>query len=301
MAQPFALENLASKVGLSQKRAQQDYADAKAREGTNYLEGILDKMKAMASKKTGLFGFKGGGLFKTGLGMLNPALGFLLNAVDTISSQQELKKMIKKMGKHKNMPAKFRGTFLEDYLTGGIMGGQSQMEEFLKGRKQADLTTGLMSTALSGLSAAKGLGPLQKLDATKTKTMTSDVLGAGTKTKTMIDDILTGVPRADAGKTVSDVIKSTTSDYDITDIIKTASPTQLGSAISQIKDMGLPYTGGILNIGNITNPLMQGGKAVEALTTPGNYTPLLKGLLDDYLIGSSGEPVMTRAQAPKFY
>ena len=289
MALPFALENLASKVGLSQKRAQQDYADAKAREGTNYLEGILDKMKAMASKKTGLFGFKGGGLLKTGLGMLNPALGFLLNAVDTISSQQELKKMIKKMGKHKNIPAKFRGTFLEDYLTGGIMGGQSQIKDFLKGRKQADLTTGLISTVLSGLSAAKGLGPLQKLDATKAKTMTSDILGMGPTT---------GESIIDQGGLSSIQSVGVPSDYDITDIIKTASPTQLGSAISKIQGIGLPYVG---NVGNITNPLMQGGKAVEALTTPGNYAPLLKGLLDDYLLGSQSELTMTRAQAPKFY
>ena len=274
MALPFALENLASKVGLSQKRAQQDYADAKAREGTNYLEGILDKMKAMASKKTGLFGFKGGGLFKTGLGMLNPALGFLLNAVDTISSQQELKKMIKKMGKHKNMPAKFRGTFLENYLTGGIMGGQSQMEEFLKGRKQADLTTGLMSTALSGLSAVKSL-PL-------TKTIDSPGM-----TQNIASDIMAGAPTKNAGKNILDIIKGST-----------PQATQLGSAISEIQGMGLPYVG---NVGNITNPLMQGGKTVEALTTPGNYTPLLKGLLDDYLISSQSEPTMTRAQAPKFY
>ena len=193
------------------------------------------------------------------------------------------------MGKHKNIPAKFKGTFLENYLTGGIMGGQSQMEEFLKGRKQTDLTTRLMSTALSGLSAAKGLGPLQKLDATKAKTMTSDILGIGPTT---------GESIIDQGGLSSIQSVGVPSDYDITDIIKTASPTQLGSAISKIQGIGLPYVG---NVGNITNPLMQGGKAVEALTTPGNYAPLLKGLLDDYLLGSQSELTMTRAQAPKFY
>jgi len=271
MAQPFALENLASKVGLSQKRAQQDYADAKAKEGTNYLEGILDKMKAMASKKTGLFGFKGGGLLKTGLGMLNPALGFLLNAVDTISSQQELKKMIKNMGIHKNIPAKFRGTFLEDYLTGGIMSGQSQIKDFLKGRKQADLTTGLISTVLSGLSAAKSL-PLTKT--------TSEMVDPGAGASILDQGGLSSV------EIHPQIMESVTN------------PTQLGSAISKIEGIGLPYVG---NVGNITNPLIQGGKAASALTTPGNYTPLLKGLLDDYLIGSKEEPIMTRAQAPKFY
>ena len=41
MAQPFALERLASKVGLAQKRAQQDYYDARAKEATDLLEKEL--------------------------------------------------------------------------------------------------------------------------------------------------------------------------------------------------------------------------------------------------------------------
>ena len=96
MAQPFALENLASKVGLSQKRAQQDYFDARAREGTNLLEKELDRMQKEASKRTGLFGGKFGGLAKTALGMVNPVLGLLAGGLDTVTSQQDLKKMIKK-------------------------------------------------------------------------------------------------------------------------------------------------------------------------------------------------------------
>ena len=156
MAQPFALDRLASKVGLSQKRAQQDYFDARAREATNLLEKELQRIQKEASKETGLFGFKGGGLVKTALGMVNPALGLIAQGIDTATSQKDLKEMIKKAGMHKNIPAKFKGTFLDEYLTGGKMQGQTGLKKYLKGRKQADLMTGLASAALSGITAAKG-------------------------------------------------------------------------------------------------------------------------------------------------
>ena len=90
MALPFALENLASKVGLSQKRAQQGYFNTRAKEATDLLEKELDKMQKKASKRSGffdkMFGDFGGAV-KTGIGMINPIAGLLAGGLDTITSQ----------------------------------------------------------------------------------------------------------------------------------------------------------------------------------------------------------------------
>ena len=90
MAQPFALERLASKVGLAQKRAQQDYYDARAKEATDLLEKELDAMQKKASKRTGFFDKTFGdfgGLVKTGIGMINPVAGLIAGGLDTATSQ----------------------------------------------------------------------------------------------------------------------------------------------------------------------------------------------------------------------
>lgn len=184
MAQPFALENLASKVGLAQKRAQQDYLDVKAREATNLLEKQLDNMQRQASKRTGFFDKTFGdfgGLVKTGIGMVNPLAGLIAQGLDTATSQKDLKRMIKKAGKDVNIPARFKGTFLEDYLTGGMMQGQAGLKQNLQGRKQADLMTNLASMALTGLTAAKGteLGGkvAKKVGSTLEGTLPGKILG----------------------------------------------------------------------------------------------------------------------------
>jgi len=254
MAQPFALENLASKVGLAQKRAQQDYLDARAKEATDLLEKELERMQKEASKRTGLFGGKLGGLFKTGLGMINPALGLIAQGLDTVTSQKDLKKMIKDAGKDVNIPAKFKGTFLEDYLTGGMMSGQAQLKQNLQGRKQADLMTNLASMALTGVTAAKGtkLGGkvAQKVGSTLEETLPGKVLGNVFESK----------------------LPNTTL-----------------------------YPGEKLT--NLLGPDLASKFALPLanLTTPALYAPMLEGLLQDYLLGSPEEPVMTRAQAPKVY
>ena len=275
MAQPFALENLASKVGLSQKRATQDYFDARAKEATDLLEKALDAMQKKASKKTGfvdkMFGDFGGAV-KTGVTMLNPVLGLLVGGLDTITSQQDLKEMIKNAGRGINIPARFKGTFLEDYLTGGMMQGQAGLKQNLKGRKQADLITNLVSMIPTAVSAAKTL-PL-------TKTTSEMVnLGAG---ETIMDQ---GGLASIEGQAMKNI----------------TSPTKLGNIVSKINQTALPYTSGALNVGDLTTPLFEGGKMATALSTPGMYAPILQNLLQDYLMGSPEEPVMTRAQAPKFY
>ena len=253
MAQPFALENLASKVGLAQKRAQQDYFDARAKEATNLLEKELERMQKEASKRTGLFGGKFGGLAKTALGMANPVAGLIAQGLDTATSQKDLKRMIKKAGKDINIPAKFRGTFLEDYLTGGMMQGQAGLKQNLQGRKQADLMTNLASMALTGVTAAKG-------------------------TK------LGGKVAQEVGSTLEGTLP--------------------GKVLGNVFD---PKSNKVLIPGqkltNLLGPDLASKFALPLanLTTPALYAPMLEGLLQDYLLGKPEEPVMTRAQAPKFY
>lgn len=274
MAQPFALENLASKVGLAQKRAQQDYLDARAKEATDLLEKELERMQKEASKRTGFFDKTFGdfgGLVKTGIGMVNPALGFLAGTLDTVTSQRDLKKLIKNAGKGVNIPARFKGTFLEDYLTGGMMSGQAQLKQNLQGRKQADLITNLVSMVPTAVSAAKTL-PLTKT--------TSKMVGAGAGETIMDQGGLSSIEQQ--------VMKNVTS------------PTRLGKAVSALESTVLPYTPG-LDLKTLTTPLVEGGKMATALSTPGMYAPILQNLLQDYLLGSTQEPVMTRAQAPKVY
>jgi hypothetical protein len=276
MAQPFALENLASKVGLAQKRAQQDYLDARAKEATDLLEKELERMQKEASKRTGLFGFKGGGLVKTALGMVNPVLGLIAGGLDTATSQKDLKRMIKKAGKDVNIPARFKGTFLEDYLTGGMMSGQAQLKQNLQGRKQADLITNLVSMVPTAVSAAKTL-PL-------TKTLDSPEM-----TQNIASDIMQGAPSVNADKDILDIVKGSL-----------PQPTRLGRAVSAVESTVLPYMPE-LDLKTLTTPLVEGGKMATALSTPGMYAPILQNLLQDYLLGSPQEPVMTRAQAPKVY
>ena len=279
MAQPFALENLASKVGLAQKRAQQDYLDARAREATDLLEKELEKMQKKASKRTGFFDKTFGdfgGLVKTGIGMINPVAGLIAGGLDTATSQKDLKKMIKDAGKDVNIPARFKGTFLEDYLTGGMMSGQAQLKQNLQGRKQADLITNLISMVPTAVSAAKTL-PL-------TKTLDSPEM-----TQSIASDIMQGAPRANADKNILDIVKGSL-----------PQSTRLGKAVSALESTVLPYTPG-LDLKNLTTPLVEGGKMATALSTPGMYAPILQNLLQDYLLGSTQEPVMTRAQAPKVY
>ena len=261
MTQPFALENLAKKVNLSGKRATQDYFDARAKEGTEFLANIIDDLQKQASKGTGLFDKifgKFGGAVKTGLGMVNPVLGLIAGGIDTATSQKDLKKMIKNLGKDINLPAKFRGTFLENYLLGGIQSGKGDLKNYLKGRKQTDLITGLVSTALTGITAAKGTEwgkkIADKVGLTLEETLPGKVLGNVFKSK-LPNATLSVAP----GKTLTKIIGS-----------------DLAAKLST------------------TLPLAN-------LTTPALYTPIFEGVVQDYLIGEAEEPVISAAQAPKFY
>tara|TARA_R100000781_G_scaffold14941_3_gene12314 strand:- start:1846 stop:2730 length:885 start_codon:yes stop_codon:yes gene_type:complete len=294
MAQPFALDRLASKVGLSQKRAQQDYFDARASEATELLEKQLDKMREKASEKGGIFGQFGkhAGLMKTlSTVALNAIPGFgqaaalALNAADLAKSQDDMSKNIKAIGKTGGVPSRFKGTFLENYLEGGRMGAASQLKTSLKGAKMTNLLTGLASLVPSALGAAGQTGDLLKL--------TSKSL--------------------DPASVANNIMAGTGGKSNILNIVNPTAPSKFGNLLNKIGQGVVPGTLGTTTLEDLINPLINtgikdktlGGKIIkgvaESALTPMSYAPLLQDLYQSYLTKPTEEPVMTRAQAPKFY
>lgn len=298
MAQPFALENLASKVGLAQKRAQQDYFDARASEATALLEKQLDEMQKKASEKGGIFGKlgKNAGIAKTLTTIaLNAIPGFgqaaalALNAADLVKSQDDMSKNIKAIGKTGGVPSRFKGTFLESYLEGGRMGAQSQLKTSLKGAKMTNLLTGLASLVPSALGAAGQTGDFLKL--------TSKSLDPATVQQNLASNIMAG---NSGTANILNVVKPTAANL--------TAPSKFGNLLNKIGQGVVPGTLGTTTLEDLINPLVDTGiknKALkgiaESALTPMSYAPLLQDLYQNYLTKPTEEPVMTRAQAPKFY
>ena len=277
MATPFSLERLASKVDLAGKKARQTYFNKRADEATKYLSDLLDSMQKHAKKETGIFQGKFGKLGKAalsiGLGAIpgvGPALSLALNAADLAKSQKDYASRIKSMSGDFNIPSKYKGTFMEDYLIGGAEAGRSNLKSFFKGSKDTDLLTGLISLIPQALSVG------QSLSAAK------DVVST------------TG----SAGGSIID--QGGLSSIEVAPGVETVTKSNLGKLLSGIGKIGVPYTG--LNMQNFADPLAQsGGPLLKSLTTPGTYTPVLQNLLMDYLKQGREEPIITRLQAPKAY
>lgn len=277
MATPFSLERLASKVDLAGKKARQTYFNKRADEATKYLSDLLDSMQKHAKKETGIFQGKFGKLGKAalsiGLGAIpgvGPALSLALNAADLAKSQEHYAERIESMSGDFNIPSKYKGTFMEDYLIGGAEAGRSNLKSFFKGSKDTDLLTGLISLIPQALSAG------QSLSAAK------DVVST------------TG----SAGGSIID--QGGLSSIEVAPGVETVTKSNLGKLLSGIGKIGVPYTG--LNMQDFADPLAQsGGPLLKSLTTPGTYTPVLQNLLMDYLKQGREEPIMTRLQAPKVY
>lgn len=326
MAQQFALENLASKINLSEKRARQDYVDKQASEATKLLEKQLDDMQKKAQEDTGFFGKtfgKNAGIAKTLATIaLNaiPGVGqvaaFALNAADLAKSQSDMKKNIKQVSQAKGVPARFAGTFLEDYLRGGFMGAQSQLKSGLQGAKQTQLLTGLVSLVPGAISAGKALpqagqqlskfgSNLGKAAAGKTSYMNADP--ASNK---LLNKLFANIERninapgfQPAGETIIDQggLSSIASQAPTSKFLQSLSDTAA-------KGEGLPTGVGNITVGDLLKPVADTGienPALKALAssalTPANYAPLLQDFYMNYLTKPAGEPVMTRASAPKVY
>jgi hypothetical protein len=294
MAQQFALENLASKINLSEKRARQDYVNKQARDATKLLEKQLDDMQKKASEKGGIFGQfgKNAGLFKTlstialnAIPGFGQAAAFALNAADLAKSQSDMKENIKKVSQAKGVPARFAGTFLEDYLRSGLMGAQSQLKSGLQGGMQTNLLTGLASLVPSALGAAGQAGDLLNI--------TQKVVDPANVAK----NIMAGT----GGKSnILNVVKSAGT--------KVTEPTNFSNILNKLKSSSVPGSMGAAAFKDLLKPLAETGienPTLKALAssalTPANYAPLLQDLYMNYLTKPAGEPVMTRASAPKVY
>lgn len=333
MAQPFALENLASKVGLSQKRAQQDYFDARASEATALLEKQLDEMQKKAQKNTGFFGKvfgKHAGIAKTlatialnaipGVGQV-AAAG--LNAADLAKSQSDMKKNIKNVSKAGGVPSRFKGTFLENYLEGNIMGARGQLKSGLKGAKQTQLLTGLASLIPGMISAGKALPQagqqLSSLGSNIGKGLKSTFAGktaymdANPASNKLLNKLFANMERninapgfQPAGETIIDQGGLSS----IASQASTKAPNKFLQSLANVatKGEGLATGVGKITVGDLLKPIADTGienSVLKALAgsalTPANYAPLLQDLYQNYLTKPTEEPVMTRAQAPKFY
>lgn len=333
MAQQFALENLASKVNLSEKRARQDYVDKQASEATKLLEKQLDDMQKKAQEDTGFFGKafgKNAGIAKTLATIaLNaiPGVGqvaaFALNAADLAKSQSDMKKNIKQVSQAKGVPARFAGTFLEDYLRSGFMGAQSQLKSGLQGAKQTQLLTGLVSLVPGAISAGKALPQagqqLSSFGSNVGKGLKSTFAGktaymdANPASDKVLNKLFANIERninapgfQPAGETIIDQGGLSS--------IASQAPTKVPSKFLQsladtaAKGEGLPTGVGNITVGDLLKPVADTGiknPALKALAsnalTPANYAPLLQDLYMNYLTKPAGEPVMTRASAPKVY
>tara|TARA_A100001391_G_scaffold196576_1_gene175349 strand:- start:52 stop:1041 length:990 start_codon:yes stop_codon:yes gene_type:complete len=329
MAQQFALENLASKINLSEKRARQDYLNKQASEATKLLEKQLDDMQKKAQKDTGFFGKvfgKNAGIAKTLATIaLNaiPGVGqvaaFALNAADLAKSQSDMKKNIKQVSQAKGVPARFAGTFLEDYLRGGLMGAQSQLKSGLQGAKQTQLLTGLASLVPGAIGAGKALpqagqqlgklsSNLGKAAAGKTSYMNVDPASNKVLNKLFanIERNINAPGFQPAGETIVDQGGLSS----IASQAPTKAPSQFLQSLADTaaKGEGLPTGVGNITVGDLLKPVADTGienPALKALAssalTPANYAPLLQDLYMNYLTKPAGEPVMTRASAPKVY
>jgi len=328
MAQPFALENLASKVGLSQKRAQQDYFNTKADEATELLKKELEKMHKKSQEKTGFFGKafgKHAGIAKTlasiGLNAIpgvGTALAFGLNAADLAKSQSDMRGNIKDIGRAGVIPARFKGTFLENYLKGGVMGGASQLQTNLKSQKDMQAMIGLVSLGLQGMGSFGGdkIGKIVNPVGHGADVIPEEELLKSAATSTGITTYKDGVASLASG---------TGPTYNVPGFLK-----NLGSGAKQSMDVAgrgggklsqgikgiastareapVPFSAGLLKYSDLMDPLVEVGSDANFLQRLGseatrgvNYAPLLEDLLQSYFTKPGGEPVMTEAQAPKFY
>ena len=170
MRQPFSLDQALreqTSVGVAQKQARQRMFDKQAADATMILNQKIKELQKKAQKGAGLF--KGLGknaswvkaALSTTLGALGPygkAADLAIKAADAAKTQKDLKKQEKAIKSMGGIPAKFAGTFLDDYLRGGITDAKGQMGDFIKGRKDTAKMMAAVSMVPTVLEGIEGLG-----------------------------------------------------------------------------------------------------------------------------------------------
>lgn len=334
---PFALEGLISKPVIAQQRARDKYFKTRAKEATNYLEAQIDKMQKEAEKKSGgiLGGFFGNlpgwaqTLARIGLGATGP-VGMLANlglsVGDYAKQQKDIKRKIKELDKVIKLPRKFKGTFMEDYLRGNLMGGASQLQGQLKSQQKVSQLLGLGGIALQalptfsaigkqglGIKLPEGLGKVARKGITAYKdgvaTQPTSIgpkfnnpfkwlFGKASSGATPISPQNVDLALADPGQAVA----SGPGRELLSTIGKSA-----GQLHSKAGGLGVPLIPG-LNLKTLMDPLVAVGPDASFLQSLGSeatrlmhYKPMLEGLLQDYLTAPAGEPVISELEAPRFY
>jgi hypothetical protein len=333
---PFALEGLISKPVIAQQRARDRYFKARAKEATKYLEAEIDKMQKEAEKKSGgvLGGFFGNlpgwaqTLTRIGLGATGP-LGMVANlglsVGDYAKQQKDIKRKIKELDKVIKLPRRFKGTFMEDYVRGNLMGGASQLQSNLKSQQKVSQLLGLGGIALQalptfgaigkqglGIKLPEGLGKVARKGITAYKDgVATQPTSVGPKfnnpfkwlfskassgARKLLDNV--DLALADPGQSVA----AGPGRRLLSTIGKGA-----GELHSKAGGIGVPFIPG-LNLGTLMDPLVAAGPDASFLQSLGSeatrlmhYQPMLEGLLQDYLTAPAGEPVISELEAPRFY
>ena len=167
MTQPFSLDRaIATPSSAAQRMQRQRMFDKQADEATSILNQKIRDMQKKAKKGAGLFKGLGksapwvkaalsAGLKAAGLSHVDLAI----KAADAAKTQKDLKKYekdIKTQGKLGG--AKYAGTFLEDYLSGGQAAAQEQLGDYVGQRKDTAKMMAAVSMVPTVLEGIEGLG-----------------------------------------------------------------------------------------------------------------------------------------------
>ncbi len=321
MATPFSLERqFRGARNIAQEQSRQDMFNKQAREATAELAKRLKEMQNEAKKESkGLFksdfvkGLVSAGLsFIPGGQIINLALG----AADLKKKQDFKKKQIEKAKKMSTgAPVKYKGTFLEDYLRGGIMGGAAQLQQNLEAQKDIGLKMGLISLIPSALGAAKSLPQAeqalrqagkkvgQKIGDVAQKSLEKQAmryfpegLDSDKALNRLFARIEKGITERGA-KTLplplggGDVAGLAPSSFVSPLMPKEPSllTSKLADFATEAGEFSVPYTGGLLQIEDLQTPL-------------GMFaTPLLSNYALREFTKPAGAPIITEATAPRYY
>jgi len=106
-------------------------------------------------------------LIKVGGNIIAPGVGSLLSgltqAYNTIHTHKDYADLIKEVGKKIEIPKWAKGTFMEDYLTTNLLGGQATAKNILAGSQKSSDLSGGVGALLDFISAGKGFAKTAEL------------------------------------------------------------------------------------------------------------------------------------------
>ena len=336
MASPFALERLTEQSNISTDRARDNYFKSQSQKATRYLADEADRLSKQKKVK-GMNPWLKTAL-TIGANVAMPGLGGILvsgalSAGDSLVKDKKYKDQIKALGGARAIPAQFKGTFMEDYITGGISSAKAQKKSQLEGaRKLLDfglsVIPGLGEMAKGaktvGKEAAKGTA--KEVSKTAAKESAKEGISAeGSKTlldvltnpenfsylkdeasDTPLNQLFSNIDKSIAGEATQELTKEATSaagkeQLEKEILEKTLAQKLAGKAGTQIKDL-IPFADAL------TGSLYQGAGAgrvgmlsqealLQELLRPSSYRGLGLDEYQNFLLGGSQEPTINRLDA----